>query len=202
MVKVARHVTCTAWWQLLLRGRSAAFSRVDKHKLVALVQSCQSSHDVDVARTLWLCSLIYGTRPKPCSTAHATPGRDFASLKQFLEDQLAQLNKALEKAKEDVAEFTTKLVAGRDSFAEELKAFHQEGVLSCSRSVRLAQFCNFEVWCWRWCGSICESAGFDQGPHLQQVAGGRLVRGEPETLFTLKRRRRRARRRRTSRPML
>ena len=38
---------------------------------------------------------------------------NLAVLKQSLEDQLAQLNKALEKAKADVTEFTTLPVAGK-----------------------------------------------------------------------------------------
>eukprot|EP00450_Noctiluca_scintillans_P037561 CAMPEP_0194549592 /NCGR_PEP_ID=MMETSP0253-20130528/95285_1 /TAXON_ID=2966 /ORGANISM="Noctiluca scintillans" /LENGTH=308 /DNA_ID=CAMNT_0039397023 /DNA_START=76 /DNA_END=1000 /DNA_ORIENTATION=- len=105
---------------------AAAFSGVDKQKLVALVQSRQSSNDdddelsapvaaaykshssniVDVLNDLLDKAQIEldDTRHTESHAAH-----NFAMLKQSLEDQLAQLNKALEKAKGDVAEFTTSL---------------------------------------------------------------------------------------------
>ena len=66
----------------------AVFSCVNKQKKVALVQSLPSSNDDDVelsapvvlaftatVPTLWMCSVICWTRPRPSSTTLATPSR-------------------------------------------------------------------------------------------------------------------------------
>ena len=59
--------------------------------------------------------------------AESNAAHNLALLKRFLGCQLAQLNKALEKAKADVAEFTTSLDAGRCSCGggEELAAVEE-----------------------------------------------------------------------------
>jgi len=118
---------------------AAAFSSVDKQKLVALVQSRQSSNDDDdelsapVAAAYKshssnivdvLNDLLDKAQTELDDTRHAesNAAHNFAMLKQSLEDQLAQLNKDLEKAKADVAEFTTSLDAGKADLAEAEKS--------------------------------------------------------------------------------
>ena len=118
---------------------AAAFSSVDKQKLVALVQSRQSSNDDDdelsapVAAAYKshssnivdvLNDLLEKAQTELDDIRHAesNAAHNFAMLKQSLEDQLAQLNKALEKAKADVAEFTTSLDAGKADLAEAEKS--------------------------------------------------------------------------------
>jgi len=118
---------------------AAAFSSVDKQKLVALVQSRQSSNDDDdelsapVAAAYKshssnivdvLNDLLDKAQTELDDTRHAesNAAHNFALLKQSLEDQLAQLNKDLEKAKADVAEFTTSLDAGKADLAEAEKS--------------------------------------------------------------------------------
>ena len=56
--------------------------------------------------------LINGPRHAESNAAH-----NLAIVKKSLEDQLAKANKALEKAKADVARITTSLDAGRDALA-------------------------------------------------------------------------------------
>ena len=114
---------------------AAAFSSVDKQKLVALVQSRQSSDDDDgelsapAAATYKshssdivdvLNDLLDKAQTELDDTRHAesNAAHNFAMLEQSLEDQLAQDNKALEKAKTAKAEFATALEGARADLAE------------------------------------------------------------------------------------
>jgi len=118
---------------------AAAFSSVDKQKLVALVQSRQSSDDEDDELSApeaaaykshssnivdVLNDLLDTAQTELDDTRHAesTAAHNFAMLKQSLEDQLAQNKKALAKAKTDKAEFTTSLEAGKADLAEAEKS--------------------------------------------------------------------------------
>ena len=118
---------------------AAAFSSVDKEKLVALVQSRQSSDDDDgelsapAAATYKshssdivdvLNDLLDKAQTELDDTRHAesSAAHNFAMLKQSLEDQLTQNNKALEKAKTDKAEFATALEAEKADLAEAEKS--------------------------------------------------------------------------------
>merc|ERR1719383_396608 len=62
------------------------------------------------------------------------------------------------------------------------QAARQERALCRARSARVAHFRNHEVWCWVWRGSIREGEGVDHG-FDQSVAGGGLVRGQPESVL-------------------
>ena len=99
------------------------------------MQSSHSSHDVVVELSAPVAAAFqsYGSHSGECAhcffgkaqtgfdgTRHVVSNAalNFALLKQSLENQLEQLNKALEKAKEVVAEFTMMVVAGRDVLSE------------------------------------------------------------------------------------
>ena len=102
---------------------AAAFSNVDKQKLVALVQSRPSSNDDDdeLSAVVVACKshssnivdvlidLLDRAQTELDDTRHAesNAAHNFSMLQQSLEDQLAQLNRALKKAKAD--EYTTSL---------------------------------------------------------------------------------------------
>ena len=118
---------------------AAAFSSADRQKLVSLVQSRQSSDDDDgelsapAAATYRshssdiidvLNDLLGKAQSKLDDTRHAEShaAHNFARLKQSLEDQLAQDNKVLEKAKTDNAEFATSLEAEKPDLAEAEKS--------------------------------------------------------------------------------
>merc|ERR1719414_2422993 len=113
---------------------AAAFSSVDKQKLAALVQSRQSSDDDDgelsaPAAAAYkshssdivdvLNDLLDKSQTELDDTRHAesNAAHNFAMLKQSLEDQLAQDNKALEKGKTAKAEFATALEEGKTAKA-------------------------------------------------------------------------------------
>eukprot|EP00450_Noctiluca_scintillans_P002421 CAMPEP_0194482150 /NCGR_PEP_ID=MMETSP0253-20130528/4235_1 /TAXON_ID=2966 /ORGANISM="Noctiluca scintillans" /LENGTH=688 /DNA_ID=CAMNT_0039321673 /DNA_START=47 /DNA_END=2116 /DNA_ORIENTATION=+ len=118
---------------------AAAFSSADKQKLVALVQSRQASDDGDSefsapAAAAYashssdivdvLNDLLDKAQTQLDETRHAesNAAHNFALLRQSLEDQLAQDNKALEKAKADRAEFSTALAAEKADLAESEKS--------------------------------------------------------------------------------
>ena len=73
---------------------------------VAVAHKCHSSNIVDVLNLFWK-GPDRARRHSPCRVDRYS----LAVLKQSLEDQLAQFNKALKKAMADVTEFTTLLDA-------------------------------------------------------------------------------------------
>merc|ERR1712136_478448 len=118
---------------------AAAFSSADKQKLVALVQSRQASDDDDSelsapAAAVYvshssdivdvLNNLLDKAQNQLDETLHAesNAAHNFALLKQSLEDQLTQDNKALTKAKADNSEFASSLEAERADLAEAEKS--------------------------------------------------------------------------------
>ena len=102
---------------------AAAFSSVDKQKLVALVKSRQASDDDDDSELSALAAAAYVSHSSDIVDvlkdlldkaeaqldeirhAELNVAHNFALLKQSLEDQLAQDNKALEKAKADRVQY-------------------------------------------------------------------------------------------------
>ena len=118
---------------------AAALSCVDPQKFVAHVQSRPLSNDVDdeVSAPLVvackshtsnivdvLSDFVDKAQTKFDDTRHAESNvaHNFSMLQLFLEDQLAQLNRALKKAKADVAEFTTSLDAEKADLVEAEKS--------------------------------------------------------------------------------
>ena len=118
---------------------AAALSCVDKQKFAAHVQSRPSSNDVDdelSAPVVVACKshssnkvdvlsdFVDKAQTKFVDTRHAesNAAHNFSMLQLFLEDQLAQLNRALKKAKADVAEFTASLDAEKADLVEAEKS--------------------------------------------------------------------------------
>jgi len=118
---------------------AAAFSSAEKQKLVALVQSRQASDDDDSELSApaaaayvshssdivdVLNDLLDKAQTQLDETRHAesNAAHNFALLKQSLEDQLKQDNKALTKAKADNSEFASSLEAERADLAEAEKS--------------------------------------------------------------------------------
>ena len=122
--------------------RCGSFSLVSTSKSWWML-SCPlpwSWHAKATAPTLWMCSVICWTRPRPSSTTLATTSRtllNFSMLQQSLEDLLAQLN----KAKADMAESTTSLDAEKADLVEVEKSLSvsvASQVLSKSTCVQVA----------------------------------------------------------------
>ena len=127
---------------------AAAFSSVDRQKLVALVQGGQASdgelsaaatyqsHSSDIIDVL--NDLPEKAQSKVDDTRHpeSTAAYNFAMLKQSLEDQLAQDNKALERGKTDNVEFAASMAAETADVAEIEKDLASETDTHCSRKVQ------------------------------------------------------------------
>ena len=74
------------------------------------------------APTLWMCSVIYWTRPRPSSTTLATPIQTLLTISRcssiLLRTRLHNSTELFTKAKADVAEFTTSLDAEKADLVE------------------------------------------------------------------------------------
>ena len=112
---------------------------IDKQKLVALVQSRPSSnvdddelfdpvvvacksHSSNIVNVLSDFLVKAQTELDDTRHAESNAAHNFSMLQQSLEDQFAQLNRALKKAKADVAEFTTSLDVEKTDLVEAEKS--------------------------------------------------------------------------------